>query len=928
VRNQVRDSVHHSIEMALEHAITRTCRRCGAELSSRFPGGTCGACLIEAAIDPDSEVEWLRASPLIMDFGDYELLAEIGRGGQGVVFRARQKSLNRIVALKVIALGQWATDATLHRFRREAEMAASLDHPAIVPIHEFGEREGSCYFSMKLVEGEKLDELIAHRPFHQRDAAALVAKVARAVQHAHERKVLHRDIKPGNILIDARGEPQLTDFGLARLLQAPADMTSQLSGTPSYMAPEQVANETSTHATDVYGLGTVLYQLLTGRAPFVGDSSFETIRAVCDSEPPRPRAINRKVDGELETICLKCLEKSPQRRYESAEALAEDLERWLQHQPIHARPSGGLTRISKWIRRNPTKVALIASLAALAVVVAIAFWNRAPAPPASGIAVLPFENLTDDKENAFLADGIQDDILTKLAKIGGLKVISRTSVMQYRQNRDVRKIGQALNVSHLLEGSLRRNGDTIEVNCQLIDVRSDSHIWAEQYRRPLSGLLGLESEIAQKTVAALDTTISQAERSALERKPTNDLEAYQLYVQAKALTRIAGADAKLFERLERAAGLLEKAVARDPNFSLAYCSLTDVNLTFYWVPGRIQPIYRTRAGAALREAQRLAPDAGETHLAQALFYHYGNQDYDWALSELEIAARLLPNDADVFRTRARIERRLNRWNEALRHFSKAAELDPNEPTRQADVALTCRLLRRYDEVDRIADSAISAFPEAADEFWKMKGESALARGDLGKAREALDHISSNDSGPEFHFWVLYSERNFSEAERYSLSLWQNKAENLAQYFAPLSALAARALGEKEKEQRYLLAAHGGFEPALRAPEIDPSVLSQLGVIDVELGRTEEGLRECAKAVDLRPLSRDALEGAEILTRLALAYTWTGDRDQALEVLSRIVNVPNGPSYGELKFSPMWDDLQGDPRFAELVAESGRPVKLK
>src|SRR3982751_2868508 len=280
----------------------KVCARCGAAISSRLPGQSCPACLIESGLGPDGLAEDLRdgKAPLMMNFGDYELLEEIGRGGQGVVFRARQKSLNRIVALKVIALGQWATDATLHRFRREAEMAASLDHPAIVPIHEFGQRNGSCYFSMKLVEGEKLDELIAHRAFHQRDAAALVAKVARAVQHAHERGVLHCDIKPGNILIDPRGEPQLTDFGLARVLQAPADMTSQLSGTPSYMAPEQVANETSTHATDVYGVGTVLYQLLTRRAPFIGDSSFETTRAVCDSEPPRPRAINRKVGGDLE----------------------------------------------------------------------------------------------------------------------------------------------------------------------------------------------------------------------------------------------------------------------------------------------------------------------------------------------------------------------------------------------------------------------------------------------------------------------------------------------------------------------------------------------------------------------------------------------------------------------------------------------------
>src|SRR5262249_12054066 len=373
----------------------------------------------------------------LADFGDYELLQVIGRGGQGVVYRARQKSLNRTVALKVVGLGQWATDAHLTRFRREAEAAASLDHPGIVPIYEVGERDGSCYFSMKLVQGGQLDEAVKNKSLPIRQAVELIVKVARTVHFAHERHILHRDIKPGNILLDEKGEPHLTDFGLARLVENESTVTRTLEvlGTPSYMAPEQAVgnNEIVSAVTDVYGVGAVLYQLLTGHPPFAGGTTYETIRLLLDTEPRAPRLWNPKIDRDLSTICLKCLEKDPTRRYPSALALAEDLDRWLKHEPILARPVGMLARSRKWVRRNPTKALLAVSLLALAGTAGWIAWKSdiVQHSLSTGIAVLPFENLSDDREQAFFADGVQDDILTKLAKVADLKVISRSSLMQY-----------------------------------------------------------------------------------------------------------------------------------------------------------------------------------------------------------------------------------------------------------------------------------------------------------------------------------------------------------------------------------------------------------------------------------------------------------------------------------------------------------------
>src|SRR5947208_15272917 len=413
--------------------IIRICRKCGAKILSDAPEGLCTGCVLETALgilpdavaggdDPGQPVSSMpataHAAALLGELGDYELLEQIGRGGQGVVFRARQKSLNRIVALKVIGLGQWATKAHLKRFRLEAEAAASLDHPCIVPVYEVGERDGSCYFSMKFVEGGQLDAVASRETMPPRRAAELIAKVARTVHYAHEHHILHRDIKPGNIRLDQKGEPHLTDFGLARLVETESTITRTLEvlGTPSYMAPEQAAaNSTQlTSATDVYGLGAVLYQLLTGHPPFAGGTTYETIKLLLETDPRQPRQLNPKIDRDLSTICLKCLEKDPQRRYPSALVLAEDLERWLKHEPIQARRTGIFARGKKWVQRNPTSALLTASLVALAAAAGWIMWKSEliRQPLTTGIAVLPFQSLSEQKEQTAFADGVQDDIST------------------------------------------------------------------------------------------------------------------------------------------------------------------------------------------------------------------------------------------------------------------------------------------------------------------------------------------------------------------------------------------------------------------------------------------------------------------------------------------------------------------------------------
>ena len=398
------------MEMAKDPTATsRLCQKCGAMIRADDPAGLCGACLLETGLnlltggEPDQPRE-----PVLAEFGDYELLEEIGRGGQGVIYRARQKSLKRLVALKVIGLGHWASETHLKRFRREAEAAASLEHPGIVPIYDVGEHDGACFYSMQFVEGGQLDEFVRREPLPLRRAVEIIASLARTVHYAHERGIIHRDIKPGNILLDVQGEPHLADFGLARLVETESTVTRtrDVLGTPSYIAPEQAAGKwRAAHERDR------CLRARRGLLPTAHRSSAFRWRHDLRNDPPRSgdgaaksASLESQSRSRSPTICLKCLEKDPQRRYPSALALAEDLERWLRHEPIQARRTGILARGTKWVRRNPTSALLTASLVALAAAAGWIIWKTEfiPQPVMTGIAVLPFENLTTTKSTPSL----------------------------------------------------------------------------------------------------------------------------------------------------------------------------------------------------------------------------------------------------------------------------------------------------------------------------------------------------------------------------------------------------------------------------------------------------------------------------------------------------------------------------------------------
>src|SRR6058998_539524 len=934
--------------------VIRICRNCGAKIFSDAPEGLCTGCVLEAAIgvSPDAVAgggdpgyadnpafkKTARAVELLGELGDYELLEEVGRGGQGVVFRARQKSLNRTVALKVISLGQWASKAHLKRFRREAEAAASLDHPSIVPIYEVGERDGSCYFSMKFVEGGQLDEVVRRTPMSIRQAVELIAKVARTVHYAHEHRILHRDIKPGNILLDAKGDPHLTDFGLARLVESESSVTQTMEvlGTPSYMAPEQAVgnNARVSRATDVYGLGAVFYQLLTGHPPFAGGTTFETIKLLLDTEPRQPRLWNPKIDRDLATICLKCLDKDPQRRYSSALTLAEDLDRWLKHEPILARRTGIFARGKKWVRRNPTGALLAGSLVALATAAGWIVWKSEfiRHPLTTGIAVLPFENLSDEKEHAFFADGVQDDILIKLAKIADLKVISRTSVMQYRGKQDVRQIANALRVSHVLEGTVRRSGGKVHVNAQLVVTRTDAGVWAEEYDRDLNEVFAIETEVAQSIANRLRAKVSARERLAMQERPTQDLVAYDFYVHAAALIDEASyaPEQERWKDYFQAVELLDRAIARDPAFLLAYCRLAEAHDELYFQNGDHTPSRLELANAAINSAFRLKPDSAGAHLALARHLYHGYFDYDHARDELAIAARTLPNDARIFEWSGYIDRRQNRWHEAVRNFERAMELDPRNVKIFTGAAVTYSVMRDYGQARETSDRLITLEPNNIHARVLRARIDFDERADTRPLHAVIEKILRDDPASAgnlvgWRFYLALYEHDIASADRALAPLIENKHTTFRVrwdeiYFSRAYAegLLARIKGDAAAARAAFTAARAQ-EEAVRPRPDDGQTFCLLGLIDAGLGRKEEALREGRRALELIPVAKDTNAGPQVLYFFAVICAWTGERDLAIEQLETLAKMPLGVSYGELRLDPHWDPLRGDPRFDKIVA---------
>lgn len=549
--------------------------------------------------------------------------------------------------------------------------------------------------------------------------------------------------------------------------------------------------------------------------------------------------------------------------------------------------------------------------------------------PEKSIAVLPFENLSDDKQNAFFADGVQDEILTKLAKVADLKVISRVSVMQYKSGsaRNLPEIGKQLGVSYLVEGSVQRAGGKVRVNAQLIDARTDGHLWAELYDRPLDDVFAIQTEIANAIAEQLDARISPREKAAIAQPPTTDLEANKLYVQAKVLEGTAF-DPNAKENLLQAAHLLDEAAARDPHFLLAYCLLSRVHLDLYFQGFDHTPARRELANAAIHNAVRLDPDAGEVHLVLARYAYHGFRDYDRARTELDLARRTLPNNADIYFMTAAIDRRQGRWTEAMRNFDRAIELDPRNFLFLQTAGRTYAGLRHYNESTRLFQHALSLKPDSYFVRIQLALNPFCERADARPWRVELSSILTERPGATQEivdglYWCAMVERDASAVSRALAAIPpEGLPDSTNNSLSPREwyvGFAARALGDAAAARTALTTARVIEEKTVREqPDYAPA-WSLLGQIDAALERKEEAMREGRRACELLPLSKDAWDGAVFITNLAVIYSWVAEKDLAFEQLAKAAQIQDGVNYGDLKLNPQWDALRGDPRFEQIVA---------
>jgi len=920
------------------------CQQCGA--TTQLGNGLCLNCTLREGLDGDREAsrelfEAVLAEDEVQDthwrVGNYEILEEIGRGGMGVIYRARQRHSRRIVALKRMVSYHADSRETRERFRREAEAAASLDHPNILPIYEIGQGEdGLPFFSMKYAPRGSLQKAGPALRSEPRGCVKLMAKVACAVQFAHEHGILHRDLKPGNILLDGRGEPLVTDFGLAKWLDTTTDLTRTLTifGTPGYIAPEQAKGPATklTPAADVYSLGAVLFDLFTGRPPFLGEHALAVIQQASEKPAPKLRSLAPALDRDLETICARCLERDPKARYQSAAVLAEDLERWLEARPISARPVRVPARVWRWSRRNPILAGAFGASLLLALAVVWLLQEQFLAPrtpvPEKSIAVLPFENLSRDPDNTFFTDGVQDEILTALARIAHLKVISRTSVMDYKSGiaRDLGEIGQQLGVAHVLEGSVQRFGNRVRVNAQLVDTHTDAHLWAQSYDRDLADVLSIQSDIAKAIANQLQAKLSVSEQTAIEQPPTTDLTAFLLYNRAKSLLLLTTMSTGLEQKFRQAVDFLNQAVARDPSFFLAYCQLAYTHDQLYFGGYDHTPARLALAEAAIQAAFRLRPNAGEAHLARAENLFRGRLDYDGALAELDIARRTLPNDPRIFQLTGFVRWRQGKPEESLRNLERALQLDPRNLYTAQKIALRYNLLRRYAEEAAVLDRCLAINPNDIDTRVARAHLALQSKADPRPLHQMIDSIRAEnpDAVPTVaDRWFIYAlaERDASAAEAALEALGENTFGNDAVNFGRNfgEGLIARMTDDDAKARAAFTAARAEQEKRVQAqPDYGPA-LCVLGLIDAGLGRKEEALREGRRAVELLPVAKDFTNGVHMIEYFAMIAAWTGEKDLACEQLAIATRLAGYVSYGELKLLPYWDPLRGDPCFEKIVA---------
>ena len=920
-----------------------------AELLRRSASDDLEACAENAA----SRIHRESVSQVGQRIGAYVVTREIGHGGMGTVYLAARADgyFEKEVAIKVLNSGI-DTAELARRFQAERRVLARLDHPSIARLLDAGVTDDGCqYFVMEYVEGVPVTKFLEEKKASIPERLELFLKICLAVEAAHANAVVHRDLKASNILVTAKGDVKLLDFGIAKVMLAASNTPEAAAGdrvlfTPISASPEQAKGKAITEATDVYALGVLLYEILSGckphRFPNRNPTLDELLIVLSEQEPHPPSQVapdparQRQLRGDLDSIVLCALQKDPEKRYRSVKALAGDIENHLAGKAIGARSrepgyvfrrslsksgslrkaavvlavAGGVALLffaSRFVAHRPATESPVSRAVSKNSIALLPF--RAIAP---GDAVLPFESLDGDAEDSYFVAGLHEDVIAGLSQHSPLKVISRGSVAAYGGPRNKRGIAEALGIAYLAEASVQKLGDRFRLHARLIDAASDATIWDQQYDATLEEIFSVESQIVQAIAAKMNAPLSAEQITALAEPPTRDSKAYDSYLR--------GLHAYRDRDYPKAVELVNAAIARDPQFVLGYCLLSKIQVDSFRFLNPTEPSLAAAKESA-RTALALAPNLPDAHVAVARCYRLA-RDFDGALRELSGIG--LPRDRTEFlELLALAERRTGRWMEAVRDGEAAVELDPHNPFTAIELIESYIALRQFKEAESFADRISKHLLPDDDVISIYQSYCRLGLGKLEEARSVLENAPGRTVwGTNRLIQLAVFARDLDRASALSATLPPEK-----KYSMPWEGIIARMRGEKEKARQFYLAAVDYHRKRLVGNPTDLDTLSGLSLALAALGSKEEAIQEAKRAIELVSASRDALDTPAQILVLAEVYATAGEGAAALEQLNKIVTRPAGPDYGRLKFDPVWDEIRGDPMFREILAKAAQPPAL-
>ncbi len=872
--------------------------------------------------------------------GRYKILAPLGKGGMGEVYRARDTTLDRDVAIKVLPERLLTETEARMRLEREAKAVATLSHPNILEIHDFGIDSGIPYAVTELLQGETLREAIAKSPLRWQKAVEIGVAVADGLAAAHSKGVTHRDLKPENILLTSDGRVKILDFGLAQLNSESTEESVKevptishhiepgiVMGTLPYMSPEQIRGEKLDGRTDIFSFGCILYETVGGQRSFSGNTTPDVISSILNETPPPLTDRNKNVPPELDRLIQQCLNKNLNQRLQSAHDLALSLKALLHDSEVSA------SIATRQIRHSPAKrIALWLSLfvvVTLAVLVSLNVGRLRESlgivpdlKPMESLAVLPLRNLSQDQQQEYFADGMTEELIAKLAGIQSLRVISRTSVMGYKNTKkSLKEIARELDVDGVIEGSVLPAGDRVRITVQLIEAHSDRHLWAESYEHDLKDILALQNEVALSVAREIRIKLTPQAQAHLTTSRRVRPEAYQAFLRAMEYsTRF---DSK---NLNVAENLFQKSIELDPTFAPAYAGMSRVHSTMYFFGYDASKERLSNAKKSVDRAFELQSDLPEARLALAFYYYYGLRNFGEALKEFEIVKKNMPSNTPALQGIAFIRRRQGDFRGALQSLKEAVSLSPNDPKVVFGLGETCLFMGRYEEAINWFNRAILLAPDKPTPYFTEAMGYLLGKGDKKAAREILNQMPVKE-GIDFvfgNFIIELTERNYEAALKYLSNLPSEQDIRMGRWGADQwRGVVYRWMNQPRPSRDAFESARRSLEKSSKQYPENSFAHSSLGIVYAGLGLKEAAIREGKRAVELLPVSEDAVWGPTHVLDLATIYTMVGEQDAALDQIEYLFSIPPGVSAfsaARLKIDPQFDPLRSHPRFRTLLAK--------